>query len=180
MKDPEDILWVTRVLLLNDQRAYSSLMNKYLPHIQRFFIIQTKGNQAVSDDLTQETFIKAWQGLSSFKQISSFRNWLLKIAFYTFVSYMRENKKEELFESIDDDIGTYEIMDDEAPRPESEDALHRAIYRLNLKERQCVTLFYLEEKKIKEIAKITGYSEGSIKVYLSRGRNNLEKILIKE
>lgn len=180
MKDPEDILWVTRVLLLNDQRAYSSLMNKYLPHIQRFFIIQTKGNQAVSDDLTQETFIKAWQGLSSFKQISSFRNWLLKIAFNTFVSYMRENKKEELFESIDDDIGTYEIMDDEASRPESEDALHRAIYRLNLKERQCVTLFYLEEKKIKEIAKITGYSEGSIKVYLSRGRNNLEKILIKE
>lgn len=180
MKDPEDILWVTRVLLLNDQRAYSSLMNKYLPHIQRFFIIQTKGNQAVSDDLTQETFIKAWQGLSSFKQISSFRNWLLKIAFNTFVSYIRENKKEELFESIDDDIGTYEIMDDEAPRPESEDALHRAIYRLNLKERQCVTLFYLEEKKIKEIAKITGYSEGSIKVYLSRGRNNLEKILIKE
>lgn len=180
MKDPEDILWVTRVLLLNDQRAYSSLMNKYLLHIQRYFIIQTKGNQAVSDDLTQETFIKAWQGLSSFKQISSFRNWLLKIAFNTFVSYIRENKKEEFFESIDDDIGTYEIMDDEAPRPESEDALHRAIYRLNLKERQCVTLFYLEEKKIKEIAKITGYSEGSIKVYLSRGRNNLEKILIKE
>ena len=180
MKDPEDILWVTRVLLLNDQRAYSSLMNKYLPHIQRYFIIQTKGNQAVSDDLTQETFIKAWQGFSSFKQISSFRNWLLKIAFNTFVSYIRENKKEEFFESIDDDIGTYEIMDDEAPRPESEDALHRAIYRLNLKERQCVTLFYLEEKKIKEIAKITGYSEGSIKVYLSRGRSNLEKILIKE
>lgn len=180
MKDPEDFLWVTRVLLLNDQRAYSSLMNKYLPHIQRYFIIQTKGNQAVSDDLTQETFIKAWQGLSSFKQISSFRNWLLKIAFTTFISYMRESKKEEFFESIDDDIGTYEIMDDEAPRPESEDALHSAIYRLNLKERQCVTLFYLEEKKIKEIAKITGYSEGSIKVYLSRGRSNLEKILIKE
>ena len=88
MKDPEDILWVTRVLLLNDQRAYSSLMNKYLPHIQRYFIIQTKGNQAVSDDLTQETFIKAWQGLSSFRQISSFRNWLLKIAFNTFISYL--------------------------------------------------------------------------------------------
>jgi RNA polymerase sigma-70 factor (ECF subfamily) len=93
---------------------------------------------------------------------------------------MRENKKEELFESIDDDIGTYEIMDDEAPRPEREDELHRAIYRLNLKERQCVTLYYLEEKKIKEIAKITGYPEGSIKAYLSRGRSNLEKILIKE
>lgn len=180
MKNPEDILWVSRVLLLNDRRAFSSLMNKYLPHIQRYFLILTKGNEAVSDDLTQETFIKVWQGLGSFKQAASFRNWLLKIAFNTFISYTRESKKDELLEPIDNDVKAYEIVDDEPPEAHSEEALHRAIYRLNLKERQCVTLFYLEEKKIKEIAKITGYSEGSIKAYLSRGRSNLEKILIKE
>ncbi len=180
MKNPEDILWVTRVLLLNDHRAYSSLMNKYLPHVRRYFLIQTKGNEALSDDLTQETFIKAWQGIGSFKQIASFQNWLLRIAFNTFISFVRKNKKDDFLESIDDDTKAYEIADEKAPEPLNEDALHCAIYKLNSKERQCVTLFYLEEKKIKEIVKITGYSEGSIKSYLSRARSNLEKILNKE
>ena len=177
MKNPEDILWVTRVLLFNDNRAYTHLMDKYLPHVHRYFLILTKGNSAVSDDLTQETFIKVWQGLGGFKQITSLQNWILKIAFNTFVSYARKEKKEDFLEPLDDEAKAYEIADDEATQPPDEDALHRAIYRLGTKERECVTLFYLEEKKIKEIVKITGYSEGSIKAYLSRARGNLQKIL---
>lgn len=176
MKKSEEILWVTRVLLWNDERAFSRLMKKYLPQVRRYFLVQTRGNESVSDDLTQETFIKAWSGIKGFKQLSSFNSWLYSIAFNTFISYTRN--KSIATEPLDEEHHAYKIADEPYPPPDSrEKTLQKAIYSLNEKERHCITLFYLEEMSIKEIQKITGYPAGSIKAYLSRGRSNLEKIM---
>ena len=175
MKNSEDILWVTRVLLWNDEHAFKRLMEKYLPQVRRYFLVQTMGNQALSDDLTQETFIKAWQGIGGFCGLSSFSTWLYRIAFNTFMNHTRNATCQTT--PIDNERTAYEIAD-ESPQPlRQKEALQNAICQLNEKERHCITLFYLEEMSIKEIQKITGYPAGSIKAYLSRGRNNLEKIL---
>lgn len=175
MKNSEDILWVTRVLLWNDERSFRRLMEKYLPQVRRYFLVQTMGNQATSDDLTQETFIKAWQGIGGFRGLSSFSTWLYRIAFNTFMNHTRSAACQTT--PIDDERTAYEIADEGPPPTWQEEALQNAICLLNEKERHCITLFYLEEMSIKEIQKITGYPAGSIKAYLSRGRNNLEKIL---
>ncbi len=175
MKNSEDILWVTRILLWNDERAFSHLMSKYLPQVRRYFIVQTMGNEATSDDLTQETFIKAWKGIRGFKQLASFETWLYRIAFNTYASYTRSNNKTTL--SIDVAYDLTQEDEHSTTCYEEQKTVQKAVYSLNEKERQCITLFYLEEMSIKEIQKITGYPTGSIKVYLSRGRNNLEKIL---
>ena len=136
------------------------------------------GNQATSDDLTQETFIKAWQGIGGFRGLSSFSTWLYRIAFNTFMNHTRSAACQTT--PIDDERTAYEIADEGPPPTWQEEALQNAICLLNEKERHCITLFYLEEMSIKEIHKITGYPAGSIKAYLSRGRNNLEKILKKQ
>lgn len=175
MKKSEDILWVTRVILWNDERAFSRLMEKYLPQVRRYFLVQTMGNQATSDDLTQETFIKAWQGIGGFRGLSSFSTWLYRIAYNTFINYTRG--KGNPTTPIDEEHTAYEIPDEGPPLYEQEKALQKAVYSLNEKERHCITLFYFEEMSIKEIQKITGYPAGSIKAYLSRGRDRLEKIL---
>ena len=176
MKNSEEILWVTRVLLWNDERAFSLLMEKYLPQVRRYFLVQTRGNESVSDDLTQETFIKAWSGIKGFKQLSSFGSWLYSIAFNTFINYTRN--KNIATEPLDEVHHANKIADEPFPPPDDREiALQKAIYNLNDKERHCITLFYLEEMSIKEIQKITGYPAGSIKAYLSRGRSNLEKFI---
>ena len=56
MSSPEEILLISRVLLLNDERAFGRLMKRYLRPVRRYFLIQTGGDEALSDDLTQETF----------------------------------------------------------------------------------------------------------------------------
>ena len=56
MSTPEEILLISRVLLLNDERAFGRLMKRYLRPVRRYFLIQTGGDEALSDDLTQETF----------------------------------------------------------------------------------------------------------------------------
>ena len=54
-----DIMLVTRVRMLHDNKAFDSLVVKYQQPIRRFFLNQTLGNEPLSDDLAQDTFIKA-------------------------------------------------------------------------------------------------------------------------
>lgn len=175
MKSPEDFLWITQVLLWNDERAFQRLMMKYLPQIRRYFIIQTAGDEAQSDDLTQETFIRAWRGLSGFGGLSSFGTWLYRIAFNVYASHAAKNIATL---SLDDEKTVFAIADsNNIATLELQEEVREAIYRLSEGERQCITLFYIDDMSIKDIAKVTGYATGTIKSHLARGRKNLEKIL---
>ena len=60
---------------------------------QAFFLHQTLGDTELSDDLAQETFIKAYTNLASFKNLSSFSTWLYRIAYNIFYDYIRSKKK---------------------------------------------------------------------------------------
>ena len=177
MSSPEEILLISRVLLLNDGRAFGRLMKRYLRPVRRYFLIQTGGDEALSDDLTQETFIRAWKGMDSYKRLSAFGTWLYRIAYNTYQSHLR-GAKHHL--SLDDEhvVPTLQHLTTE-PDHDTEEiaALHRAIGLLNEGEKTCITLFYLEEMSVKEIAAVTSMSEGSIKTALHRGRNHLRTLL---
>ena len=177
MSAPAEILLISRVALLGDERAFGRLMKRYLRPVHRYFLIQTGGDEALSDDLTQETFIRAWRGLDTYKRLASFGTWLYRIAYTTYQNHLVGVKHTV---SLDDEhiaptiqsltVGT-DCDADEVT------ALHRAIGRLGEGERTCITLFYLEEMSIKEIAAVTEMSTSAIKTALSRGRNHLRTLL---
>ena len=177
MSTPEEILLISRVVLLNDERAFGRLMKRYLRPVHRYFLIETGGDEALSDDLTQETFIRAWRGLDSYKRLSSFGTWLYRIAYNTYQNYLK-GAKHHL--SLDDEhiAPTLQTLTTEADYDAEEvAALHRAIARLGEGERTCITLHYIEEMSVKEIASVTGMNEGAIKTALHRGRNHLRTLL---
>ena len=68
----EDIAWVTRCALFDDRRAFACLVDKYQVRLKRFFLNLTGGDPVLSDDLAQETFIKVYYNLRSYKGLSSF------------------------------------------------------------------------------------------------------------
>ena len=125
MKSTKDFLYITKVLLWNDQQAFQCLMMKYLPQIRRYFIIQTKGNEALSDDLAQETFIRAWRGLSGFSGLSSFSTWLYKIAFNVYASHVSRNI---VTLSLDDEETTLTIIDNNFTTSDIQEEIREAIY----------------------------------------------------
>lgn len=177
MSTPEEILLISRVVLLNDERAFGQLMKRYLRPVHRYFLIQTGGDEALSDDLTQETFIRAWRGLDTYKRLASFGTWLYRIAYTTYQNHLAGVKH---YVSLDDEhvAPTIQGLTYEADYDSEEiAALHRAIVQLNEGERTCITLFYLEEMSIKEIAAVTEMSTSAIKTALSRGRNHLRTLL---
>ena len=115
-------------------------------------IVRMVGSEEDAEELTQDTFMKAFEHLSSFNGNSSFSTWIYRIAYNTALSALRKKQTEVL---------TFD------------DKLWNILELLPPDERALLTLFYEEEKTIAEIAHILNQSEGNIKVKLHRLRKKL-------
>ncbi|MDY5813493.1 MAG: sigma-70 family RNA polymerase sigma factor [Bacteroides sp.] len=164
---------IAQVVVLKDTRAFEPLVQKYQSPVRRFFLHLTGGDGELSDDLAQETFIKAYTHLGSFKSISGFSTWLYRIAYNVFYDYIRSRKEttdltaqavDALHHTTQADLGKQ--MD-----------VYRALQTLKEAERTCITLFYMEDVSIDKIADITGLPTGTVKSHLSRGKEKLANYL---
>lgn len=137
--------------------------------------------QEDAEELTQDVFLKAFQQLSSFKAESSFSTWIYRIATNVAISAVRKKRNDVL--RLDDSVfaNLSDTQVDEALEDESEEQMERlqqAINQLEADERALITLYYLEEKPLVEVAFILGITEGNAKVKLHRIRKKLY-VLIK-
>lgn len=81
MTDLSDISLITQVTVFHNRQAFNRLVVKYQSPIRRFFLNQTLGDEQLSDDLAQDTFIKAYTNLQKFRGLSNFSTWLFRIAY---------------------------------------------------------------------------------------------------
>lgn len=176
MSKNEDILLIAKCLLNDDRRAYTRLVDKYHPQIKRFFLNQTLGNVMLSDDLAQETFIKAYTYLRSFKGLSSFSTWIFRIACNVFYDFVRSQKNIDGYDS--------EVADSECVQSSEKIAreidIYRAMQILKPEERAVVQLYYLEDMALNKVSEITDMPSGTVKSHLSRARQKLNEYLGKE
>ena len=132
--------------------------------------------QEDAEELTQDVFLKAFQQLSSFKAESSFSTWIYRIAMNTALSAIRKRKDEAI--RLDDSVfaNLSDTQVDEALEDDSEEQLQRlqrAMEQLEADERALVTLYYMEEKPLAEVAFIMGLTEANTKVKIHRIRKKL-------
>lgn len=172
----DELKLIARCTLGDDRRAFGTLVEAYQCEIRRFFLNLTFGDASLSDDLAQETFIKAYTGIRSFKGMSKFSTWLYRIAYNEFYSYSRKRQEEHLSEdfrenSSDEPLGSYEESSN------SRLDINTALQSLSDIERSIVTLFYIQDIPIKKIKEITDLPEGTIKSHLSRARVKMAQVL---
>lgn len=84
MNQLNDISLVAQVVVFRNTKAFDQLVKKYQSPIRRFFLNLTCGDSELSDDLAQDTFIKAYTNIASFRNLSSFSTWLYRIAYNIF------------------------------------------------------------------------------------------------
>ena len=87
-----DISFVTQVTVFHNKKAFNELVVKYQSPIRRFFMNQTSGDVQLSDDLAQDTFVKAYTHIGQFKGLSGFSTWLYRIAYNVLYDYTRSRK----------------------------------------------------------------------------------------
>ena len=92
MSKTTDISLVAQVAVFGNGRAFDELVRRYQSSVRRFFLNQTLGDSQLSDDLAQDTFIKAYTNIRSFRGLASFQTWLMRIAYNVFYDYVRKEK----------------------------------------------------------------------------------------
>ena len=196
MAELSDIALVTQVAVFRNKKAFDQLVRKYQSPVRRFFLNQTLGNEQLSDDLAQETFIKAYVNITKFKGMASFSTWLMRIAYNVFYDEVRKRKVEMV------------SFEEGGRRKEEGDYLHSQSYRQNVSlqqdyspssfllppsslkmdiyaalallkpdERTCITLQLIDGYPIDQIAKVTGIAENTVKSHLHRGKEKMANYL---
>lgn len=166
-----DFALVTQVTMMGNRRAFDQLVVRYQSPVRRFFLHQTLGDASLSDDLAQDTFIKAWRNIGSFRAMSSFQTWLMRIAYNVFYDYVRSRKTTSDIDNV------AEPMTNGNSNPSLQIDLYHALSLLKPDERTCITLQLVDGYKIDQIAKITNMKEGTVKSILFRGKEKLTKYL---
>ena len=168
----EELKLISQCVLFDDRDAFGMLVEAYQPEIRRFFLSLTMGDRQLSEDLAQETFIKAYTNIRSFKGLSKFGTWLYRIGYNEFYTY-KSRQREDAYEDV--------IQPDEPSYPvETADAamdVKECMKMLNDIERTVITLFYLEDQPIKKICQITGMPDGTVKSHLARAKAKMAKLL---
>lgn len=171
MQSLTDFALVTQVTMMGNRRAFDQLVVRYQSPVRRFFLHQTLGDASLSDDLAQDTFIKAWRNIGSFRAMSSFQTWLMRIAYNVFYDYVRSRKTTSDIDNV------AEPMTNDNSNPSLQMDLYHALSLLKPDERTCITLQLVDGYKIDQIAKITNMKEGTVKSILFRGKEKLTKYL---
>lgn len=147
-------------------------MREYQSPVRRFFLSQTLGDTQLSDDLAQDTFIKAYTRIDQFQGKSSFLTWLFRIAYNVFYDYVRSHKT-----TTGIDAPTLSNVRTAEPDATLKLDLYDALQLLNDKERICVSLQLMEGQPIDRIAEITEMPENTVKSHLSRGKKKMADFL---
>lgn len=172
MQGKEDVSLVSRAAVFHDKRAFGQLVVKYQSPIRRFFLTQTLGDAALSDDLAQDTFVKAYTHIDKFRGESSFGTWLYRIAYNCFYDYAKSNRQTGSLDTVSVRKRSASAVDG-GLRMDLKDAL--AI--LTPSERTCIVLQLMDGQSIDKISEITGMVEGTIKSHLSRGKKKMANFL---
>jgi RNA polymerase sigma-70 factor (ECF subfamily) len=162
--------WLVQRILSGDKAAGEQFVIEHYEAIFRFLRNLT-GNKEDAEDLTQQTFLRAWEALPSFRGDSSLSTWLHSIAYREYTHWLRSRRE---FVPLDEIVD----MPDEQANQNLEAVLLRwAIYRLDPEHREVFVLYYVQGFSVNEIAKIIGVPAGTVKSRLFFARQKLKELL---
>jgi len=154
------------------RKQFEDYYNEYQEMVSTLCLGYSKGDQNLTNDLVQETFINLWGALPKFERRSSPKTWIYRICVNTCLLHVRKtkNKKTTPLEIRHSGVA-------EEPEPDKNYfELYHAIGQLKELDR-IIIMLVLDELPYAEIAEITGITEGNLRVKISRAKQQLNKRL---
>lgn len=169
-----------RLVLEGDVSKYSYFIDKY-KGMAFSIAYRIVDNREDAEEIVQDAFLRAFRSLGKFRRGSKFSTWLYRIVVNTSLSRVRSAKP--VTSSLDEnEIGEAEVEEvDPAYRSlelsERKTLINQAMEELSMEDRLLLTLYYLSENSIEEIAEITGLVRDNVKMRLYRARGRLYDIM---
>ncbi|HEX2834509.1 MAG TPA: RNA polymerase sigma factor [Thermoanaerobaculia bacterium] len=161
---------MTRALVLRaqsgDHEAFDALLRELGPALLRY-VVRVTGDVALAEDVVQETFIAIVRKIAWLSDASLFNAWAYRIASREAFRVLR--KRKQLVEEVE--LATF----DEPADPWQRERLLASIDKLSPASRAVITLHYLEQRPLSEVAAILDLSAGTVKSRLAYGLARLRK-----
>ncbi len=174
---PPDEALVTATLA-GDDGAFAELIRR---HKRRVFASATRfaRDDHQLDDICQEVFVRAFRNLGKFRGDAPFEHWLARITVSACYDFLRRERK--VREQVSLDGTEWDLQDGSieaaANAGRARELLEWALRQLSPEEQLILTLCELEERSVREVAELTGWSESNVKVRAFRARQSLKKVL---
>ena len=178
--ETRDDIHVIEKVLAGDTAAFASLVNRHKDLVFNIAMNICR-NREDAEEVAQDTFVKAFQKLGSFRKESRFSTWLYRIAYNEAISMVRKSRlttvalEEEITEAMPEEDVETEIAGMDTG--EQKTVVRKILARLPETDRVLVTLYYMDNQPVSEISAITGLGESNVKVRLHRIRKKLYKEL---
>jgi RNA polymerase sigma-70 factor (ECF subfamily) len=181
--EPTDVELITAVLR-GDTASFEPIIARYSPRVFATARRYARRESEV-EDIAQEVWIKAFQKLASFRGEAPFEHWLMRMTVRTCYDFLREhqrNREHSIAELTEDESNWLERF---AVAPESADEqanaarqlIDRVLEMLSPPARLIITLLEIEDRSVKEISELTGWSVPLVKVRAFRARAEMKKCL---
>ncbi|WP_111306718.1 RNA polymerase sigma factor [Confluentibacter sediminis] len=168
------------LIIDGDTSAFSVLVDRYKDLVFSLTMKMLK-NREEAEEVAQDTFIKVYKSLNTFKGDSKFSTWIYRVAYNTCLDRLKKNKKyfndvpideftEHQVKNIDNALDTLE-------HNERDKAIQDCITLLPSEDAFLLTLYYFDEQSLDEIAKVMNLTPNHVKVKLFRSRKKLATIL---
>ena len=175
---------LVRLAQKEDMRAYDALVRRYQERIYATVYHMTS-NHEDANDLTQETFIKAFRALKSFKGDSSFYTWIYRIAVNKTINFLKQRKNRvqmslnDMDFNAENDPDLVALVSEKTPRrdlslSELQEKLNAALLKLSEHHRMVVTLHDIQGLSHDEIGKIMDCNVGTVRSRLFYARQQLQ------
>ncbi len=161
---------------------FAELVRRHQSHVFAILYRYERDHHRL-EDLAQDTFLKAWRSLDQFDGRAPFQHWLSKIAVHAALDHLRKHKrtqKEIGFPELGEDALDWLHNEDKQSDLEASQAreiLAAAMRKLSADDQLVLTLLEIEDRSVKEISALTGWSAVTVRVRALRARARLKKAL---
>lgn len=171
-------------VLAGDSASFEPLVQKYSPRV--FATVRRYARrESEIEDIVQEIWLKAFDKLKSFRGEAPFEHWLMRMTVRTCYDFLRRHQRnrESSFSEISEPESDWldRFVSDPGSAAEDADAakqlVGRILEKLSPSSRLVIQLLEIEDRSVKEIAEITGWSVPLVKVRAFRARGEMRKIL---
>ena len=188
-KAKRDYILLRKALDDNDQQAYAQLMELYRDSIY-YILVKIVKNSDDAEDLTLETFGKAFKYLNKYSPQYAFSTWLFRIAVNNSIDFMRhKNNMPQALDNDSEDFNPEEIIEhaqsnvsltpeDHVMDKQRIQMLRNAVRQLPDKYRKVVELRYYEDLSYEEISQRLNISLSNVKIQLLRAKNMLSQLMV--
>ncbi len=177
--EPEDYL--VQQAIKRDKTAFSSLYDRCVERIYRHAYYRVS-NQSDAEDITQETFTRAWKVIDKYKTTgASFATWLITIANNLITDHYRKNqKKVRIEEELKKDTSRFIDPEKKSELYFDSELVKEAVNRLKGDKQQVILMHFIDGFSYEEIARALNKNEGTIRVIQYRALVELKEMLKRE